>query len=160
MVNHQQHSTIGNPKPKPSAFWGKPYPTPQQVHFHDIYDNPPQDVDPSCHLSDSTSTTDSLDESSTLSAPDDHLLPLYSTCLSVQLQDTSGIAIEFVPEFEEQLDHGNLSQTDVFLEHHDYELPLLNQERFIHHLTISAIRKVIIVKSYAKITLSSLSHRP
>ena len=26
------------------------------------------------------------------------------------------------------MDHGNLSQTDIFLEHHDYELFLLNQE--------------------------------
>ena len=34
-------------------------------------DNTPQDVDRSCHLSDSISTTDSLDESSTLSVPDD-----------------------------------------------------------------------------------------
>ena len=54
---------------------GKPNPKPQQVHFHGNYpspDNSPQDVDNSCHLCDSTSTTDSLDESSTLSAPDDH----------------------------------------------------------------------------------------
>ena len=43
----------------------------------------------SCHLSDSTSTTESLDESSTLSAPDDHLYPLDSTNPSFQLQDSS-----------------------------------------------------------------------
>ena len=44
------------------------------------------------------------------------------------LQDTSSIEIEFVSESEKHLDHTNLSQTDVFLEHHDYELILLNQE--------------------------------
>ena len=41
-----------------------------RVHFHGNYlspDNPPHDVEESCHLSGSTSTTDSLDESSTLS---------------------------------------------------------------------------------------------
>ena len=54
-------------------------PEPQKltrVHFHDNSsspDNPPQDVDISCHLSDFTHTTDSLDASSTLRAPDDSL---------------------------------------------------------------------------------------
>ena len=91
-------------------------------------DNSPQDVDKSCHLSDSISTTDSLDESSTLSAPDDHLLQLDSTSPSFQLQDTSSVEVEFVSESEGHLKHANLSQTDIFLEHHDYELFLLNQE--------------------------------
>ena len=59
--------------------------------------------------------TDSLDESSTLSAQDDHLWQLDSTSLTSQLQDTSSIEIEFVPELEGQLDHGNPSQTDFFL---------------------------------------------
>ena len=88
MVNPQQHSTFGNPKPRPSSVLGKPNPKPHQVHLDDNYpspDNPPQDVDKSCHLIDSASTTDSLDESSTLSAPDDHLLQLASTSLSSQL---------------------------------------------------------------------------
>ena len=110
---------------------GKPNPKTQQVHLHDNYaspDYPPQDVDTSCHLSDSTSTTDSLDESSTLSAPEYHLLQVDSTSPSFKLQDTSSVEIEFDTEFEEQLDHGNLSPTDVFLEHYDYELFLLNQE--------------------------------
>ena len=65
LVNAQKHSTFGNPKPKPSSVVGKSNPQPQQNHFHDNYpspDNPPQAVDKSCHLSDSTSTTDSLDE--------------------------------------------------------------------------------------------------
>ena len=67
-----------------------------------------------------------MGESSRLSVQDDHLLQLDSTRLSAQ--DTSSVEIEFVSEFEEQLDDGNLSQTDVFLEYHDYELFLLNQE--------------------------------
>ena len=126
LVNAQKHSTFGNPKPKPSSVVGKSNPQPQQIHFHDNYpspDNPPQAVDKSCHLSDSTSTTDSLDESSTLNAPDDHLLQF---SFSSQLQDTSSVEIEFVSESEGHLDHANLSQTDLFLEHYDYELFLLN----------------------------------
>ena len=82
-------------------------------------------MDKSCHLIDSTSI--SLDESSTLDAPDDHLLELDSTSLTFQLQDTSSVEMEFVPEFEEHLDKANLSQTNVFLEPHDYELFLLSQ---------------------------------
>ena len=85
-------------------------------------------MDKSFHLSDSTSTTDSLDESSTLSAPDDHLLQVDSSSPSIQQQDTSSVEIKFVPESEGQLDNGNISLTNVFHEHHDYELFLLNQE--------------------------------
>ena len=47
---------------------------------------------------------------------------------SLSSQDTSSVEIEFVPESEGQLDNGNISQTDVFPKHHDYELFLLNQE--------------------------------
>ena len=120
-----------------------------RVHFHDNYhstDNPPQCVDTSCHLSDFTSTTDSLDESSTLSVRDDHLLQVDSTSPSLQLQETSSVEIEFVPELEGKVDNGNLSPNAVFLEYHDNELFLLNQE--IHHLTIAAIRKTITVRNY------------
>ena len=81
-----------------------------------------------CHLSDSTGTTDSLDESCTLDAPDGHLLQLDSTSLAFQLHDTTSVEIKFVPEFEEHLHNANLSQTDVFLEPHDYELFLLSQQ--------------------------------
>ena len=101
VVKPKQHSTFGNPKPKPSSVVGKPNPRPQQVHLHDNYpspDNPPQDVDTSCHLSDSMNTTDSLDESSMLHAPDGYLLQLDSTSLSFQLQDTSSVEKEFIPE--------------------------------------------------------------
>ena len=61
------------------------------------------------------------------SVPDsEDLLQLEST--SVSSQDTSCIEMEFLPEFEGQMDHANLSPTDVFLEHHDYELFLLQKE--------------------------------
>ena len=50
--------------------------------------------------SDSSSTTDSVDESSTLSAPDDHLLQVDSTSPSFQLQVTSSVKFEFLPESE------------------------------------------------------------
>ena len=120
-----------NPKLQSSSVLDQPDPQPKQVHSHDNYpssDNTPQDVDKSCHASDSTSTTDSLDDSSTLIGPDDHLLQLDSTSLSSQLHDTSSIEIVFVSKSEGHLDHANPSQTDVFLEHHDYELFLLDQE--------------------------------
>ena len=57
-------------------------------------------MDKPCHLSDPTSTTDSLDESSTMDAPDDYLLELDSTSLTFQLQNTSSVEIEFVPRVE------------------------------------------------------------
>ena len=115
-------------------------------------------MDKSCHLSDFTSTTDSFYKLSTQSAPDDNLLQLDSTSTSFQQQDISSVEIEFVPRFKGHLDQAHLSQTDGFLEHHDYELFLLNK-RLIHHLTISAIRTVIIETSYAKMTPSSLMHK-
>ena len=87
----------------------------------------PQHGDKSCHLSDCTSTTHSLNESRALDASGDHLLELDSTSLMSQLQDISRNQIEFVSEFEDHLDHVNLSQTDVFLEPHGYELFLLSQ---------------------------------
>ena len=88
----------------------------------------PQHVNQSCHLSESTSTTDSLNNSITLDASDDCLLDMDSTGLASQLQDTSSVQIEFISEFEEQLDPDNLSQTDAFLEPHDYDLFLMSQK--------------------------------
>ena len=81
VIPFTQHSTLGIPKPKPSPVVGKCNPQLQPVHIHFpanylLPDNPPQDVDKPCHLSDSPSITDSLDESSTLIAQDDHLLQL------------------------------------------------------------------------------------
>ena len=93
-------------------------------------DDPPQNVDIS-HLSDPTSTTTNLDETYPLDTSCDHLLHLDSPSLSSELQDTSSvdsIEIEFLPESEGNLDHTNLSPTDVSSGHHDYELFLLQKE--------------------------------
>ena len=54
-----------------------------------------------------------------------------SPSLSSELLNNSSvdsIEIEFLPESEGRLDHTNLSPTDVFSEHHDYELFLLQNE--------------------------------
>ena len=114
-------------------------------------------MDKSSHLSNSSSTTDNLDPSSTLSAQDDHLLQVDSTSLSSQ--DTSGLEIEFVPGSEGQLVNGNITPTDAFLEYHDYEL-FLSIKRLVHHLAISAIRKVMIGKSDAMMTPIHSCQRP
>ena len=113
-------------------------------------DDPPQDVDKS-DLSESTSTTTNLNETFSLDTSCDHLLHLASPSLSSELQDnsieitetesvpdfedllqldstsvssqdTSSIEIEFVSESGGQLGNANLSPTDIFFEHHDYEL--------------------------------------
>ena len=68
VVNPNLHSTICSPEPQPPFVLDTPNPQSQPLHPPDICpspDNPPQDVDISCQLSDHTSTTDSLDESST-----------------------------------------------------------------------------------------------
>ena len=83
------------------------------------------------HLSDLTSTTTNLDEAYPLETSCDHLLHLDSLSLSSELQDTSSVEnveIEFLPESEGHQDHTNLSPTDVFSEHHDYELFSLQKE--------------------------------
>ena len=93
-------------------------------------DDPPHNVDIS-HLSIPTSTTTKLDETYPLDTSCDHLLHLDSPSLSSELQDTSSVEnveIEFLPESEGQQDHTNLSPTDVFSGHHDYELFLLRKE--------------------------------
>ena len=93
-------------------------------------DDPPQNVDLS-HLSDPTSTSTNLDETYPLDTSCDHLLHLDSPSLSSELQKTSSVEnveIEFLPESEGQQDHTNLSPTDVFSGHHDYELFLLQKE--------------------------------
>ena len=120
-------------------------------------DDTPQAVDKS-HLSNSTSTSTNLNETCPLNMSCDHLFQLDPPSLSSELQDnsivesiesesvpdleglleldstsvssedTSSIEIEFLPEFEGQLDHPNLSPIDVFPEHHDYELFLVQKE--------------------------------
>ena len=72
-----------------------------------------------------------MDEACSLDTSCDLLHHLDSPNLSSELQDNTSvdsIEIEFLPESEGQLDHINLSPTDVFSEHHDYELFLLQNE--------------------------------
>ena len=92
--------------------------------------DPPQNV-PTSHLRDPISTTTNLDELCPLDTSCDHLLHLDSPSFSSELQDNSSVdsvEIEFLPESEGQLDHTKHSPTDVFSEHHDYELFLLQNE--------------------------------
>ena len=93
-------------------------------------DDPPQNVDKP-HLSASMSTITNLDVTCTLDTSCDQLLHLDPLSHSSDPQDISSVEnveIEFLPEFEVQLDYANLSPTDVLLGHHDYDLFLLNQE--------------------------------
>ena len=57
--------------------------------------------------------------------------------ISVSSQATCNIETEFLPEFMGQLDHTNLSPTDVFSGHHDYELFLLQKEINAPHDNLS-----------------------
>ena len=123
-------------------------------------------MDKSCHLSDPISTTDSLDESSTLSVSDDHLLHLDTASPSSELQTNSSVdcvnssvdcvEIEFLAESEGQLGHANHSPTDVFHEDHDYELFLLQKEIDAPYDNLSH-QDIISLKSKTKmISLSSI----
>ena len=70
-------------------------------------------MDKSCHLSDSTSTTNRLNETCSLDTSGDDLLHLDSPSLSSELQDTSSVEqveVEFFPEFEETLDNNIFDQ--------------------------------------------------
>ena len=92
--------------------------------------DPPQNVATS-HLRDPISTTTNLDVACPLDTSCDHWIHLDSPSLSSELQDNSGVdsdEIEFLPESEGQLDHTNFTPADVFSEHHDYELCLLQKE--------------------------------
>ena len=79
------------------------------------------------------STVGSTEPESILDSED--LLELDS--ISVSSQATCSIETEFLPEFEGQLDHTNLSPTDVFSGHHDYELFLLQKEITAPHDNLS-----------------------
>ena len=57
--------------------------------------------------------------------------------ISVSSQTTCSIETEFLPEFKGQLDHMNLSPTDVFSGLHDYELFLLQKEIDVPHDNLS-----------------------
>ena len=72
-----------------------------------------------------------LDEACPLDTSCDHLLHLDSPSLSSEPQDNSSVdsvEIELLPESEGKLDHTYHSPTDVFSEHHKYELFLLQKE--------------------------------
>ena len=72
-----------------------------------------------------------MDVTCTLDISCDQLLHLDTPSHSSNPQDISSVEnveIEFLPEFDVQLDYANLSPTDIFLSHHDYDLFLLNQE--------------------------------
>ena len=116
---------------------------------------------------DSTSTTTSMNKTCLLNTSCDHQLHLDHPSTSPELQDhsivgsaepesildsedllqldfisvssqaTCNIETEFLPEFEGQLDHTNLSPTDVFSGHYDYELFLLQKEIDAPHDNIS-----------------------
>ena len=57
--------------------------------------------------------------------------------ISVSSQDTCNIETEFLPEFKGQLDDTNLSPTDVFSGHHDYEMFLLQKEIDAAHYNLN-----------------------
>ena len=79
------------------------------------------------------STVGSTEPESFLDSED--LLQLDS--ISVSSQVTRSFETEFLPEFEGQLDHTNLSPTDFFSGHYDYELLLLQKEIDAPHDNIS-----------------------
>ena len=92
--------------------------------------DPPQKVATS-HLRDPISTTTNLDEACPLDTSCDCLFHLDSPSLSSELQDNSSVdsvEIEFLPESEGQLEHTHFTPTDVFSEHLDYELFLIQKE--------------------------------
>ena len=79
------------------------------------------------HLSSITN----LDVSCSFDTLCDHLLHLDSPNPSSEPQDTpsvESVEIELIDEFEESLENNRHPQTDLFHEHYDYDLFLLNQE--------------------------------
>ena len=91
---------------------------------------PPKNVATS-HLKDPISTITNLNEACPLDTSCDYLLHLDSPSLSSEPQDNSSVdsvEIELLHESEGQLDHTYHSPTDVFSEHHEYELFLLQKE--------------------------------
>ena len=120
VVNTNTHSTICNPEPKPLIILDTPNPQSQPAHLPNICPSPddtPQDVEKS-DLSESTSTTTSLNETCSLDTSCDHLLHLDSPSLSSELQDNSAVESiepESVPDFEDllQLDSTSVSSQDA-----------------------------------------------
>ena len=116
---------------------GTPITVPTTIHTSFIKkgikpDEPPQNMATS-HLKDPISTTTNLDEAYSLDTSCDLLLHLDSPSLSSEPQDNSSVdsvEIELHPESEGKLDHTYHSPTDVFFEHHEYELFLLQKELY------------------------------
>ena len=80
---------------------------------------------PALHLNyKTTQLLESAEPESILDSED--LLQLDS--ISISSQATCNIETEFLPEFKGQLDDINLSPTDVFSGHHDYEMFILQKE--------------------------------
>ena len=98
----------------------------KQIFWSSISDNhcgeTPQHVDKSCHQSDSTSTTDGLDEPSPLDASDDHLLQLDSTSLMFNYKTPLVLNSSLFLSLK------NNRTMPVLLEPHDYGLIILSQE--------------------------------
>ena len=116
---------------------------------------------------DSTSTTTSMNKTCLLNTSCDHQLHLDHPNTSPELQDhsivgsaepesildsedllqldsisvssqaTCSIETEFLPEFKGQLDDTNLSPTDVFSGHHDYEMFLMQKEIDAPHANLN-----------------------
>ena len=79
------------------------------------------------------STIGSTEPESILDSED----PLQLDSISVSSQATCSIEIEYLPEFVGQLIYTNLSPTDVFSGHYDYEMILLQKEIDAPHDNIS-----------------------
>ena len=117
-------------------------------------DDPPQNVATS-HLEDPISTTTNLDEAYPLDTSCELLPILESPSLSSELQDYSSVnsvEIEFLPEPEGQLDHTNLSPTDVSLNTmtmncSDYKMRLMHQMTILTIMTFIPVRFKMISSS-------------
>ena len=84
------------------------------------------------HLDHPSTSPELQDHSTVLSAEPESILDsedlLQSDSISVSSQATCNIETEFLSEFKGQLDDTNLSPTDVFSGHHDYEMFLLQKK--------------------------------
>ena len=144
-----------------------PSPAPMRSHIH-------LELTP-C---DSTSTTTSMNKTCLFNTSCDHQLHLDHPSTSPELQDLS-IAGSAEPEyildsedllqldsisvssqatcsieFKGQLDDTNLSPTDAFSGHHDYEMFLLQKRRLIHHMKVLIIMSYMPVRSKMKMSSS------
>ena len=164
VIPSTQHSTIGRyqgiPQPKPVL----------SPDFCPSPEKPSQDVDKS-HLSDSTSTTHSLNDTCSLDTSGDHLPHLNSPSLSSELQTPQVLNLNLFlilrtyfnwilpvfhlkthPEMKLNL---NLKDNWTMSTLHQQMFSVINmtkncsyyKRRLMHHLTISVIRKAMLAKS-------------